>query len=80
REVPPLRYEVAAQLKKDFPDLEIVLNGGIKPLEACREHLQTCDGGMLGREAYHNPYLLAAVDSQLFGSEAPPLSRSEALL
>ena len=41
REVPPLRYEVAAQLKKDFPDLEIVLNGGIKTLEACREHLQT---------------------------------------
>lgn len=80
REVPPLRYEVAAQLKKDFPDLEIVLNGGIKTLEACREHLQTFDGVMLGREAYHNPYLLAAVDSQLFGSEAPPLSRSEALL
>ncbi|EVT85448.1 tRNA dihydrouridine(20/20a) synthase DusA [Pseudomonas aeruginosa] len=80
REVPPLRYEVAAQLKKDFPDLEIVLNGGIKTLEACREHLQTFDGVMLGREAYHNPYQLAAVDSQLFGSEAPPLSRSEALL
>ena len=55
REVPPLRYEVAAQLKKDFPDLEIVLNGGIKTLEACREHLQTFDGVMLGREAYHNP-------------------------
>ncbi len=79
REVPPLRYEVAAQLKKDFPDLEIVLNGGIKTLEACREHLQTFDGVMLGREAYHNPYLLAAVDSQLFGSEAPPLQSQRGL-
>ncbi|EXF45797.1 tRNA-dihydrouridine synthase A [Pseudomonas sp. BAY1663] len=59
REVPPLRYDVAAQLKRDFPDLEIVLNGGIKTLDECREHLRTFDGVMLGREAYHNPYLLA---------------------
>jgi tRNA-dihydrouridine synthase A len=79
REVPPLRYEVAAQLKQDFPDLEIVLNGGIKTLEQCHEHLQTFDGVMLGREAYHNPYLLAQVDQQLFGSDAPVLGRAEAL-
>ncbi len=52
--------------KADFPELEIVLNGGIKTLEACHEHLQTFDGVMLGREAYHNPYLLAEVDQQLF--------------
>jgi len=56
REVPPLRYDIAAQLKKDFPDLEIILNGGIKTLDECRAHLQTFDGVMLGREAYHNPY------------------------
>lgn len=79
-EVPPLRHEVAAQLKKNFPDLEIVPNGGIKTLKACRKHLQTFDGAMLGRETYRNPYLLAAVDSQLFGSEAPPFSRSKILL
>lgn len=79
REIPPLRYEVAAQLKADFPELEIVLNGGIKTLEQCQEHLQTFDGVMLGREAYHNPYLLAQVDQQLFGSTAPVISRLEAL-
>ena len=79
REVPPLRYEVAAQLKRDFPDLEIVLNGGIKTLEECHEHLHTFDGVMLGREAYHNPYLLAQVDRQLFGATPPALSRLEAM-
>ncbi|TXH90942.1 MAG: tRNA dihydrouridine(20/20a) synthase DusA [Pseudomonas sp.] len=79
REVPPLRYEVAAQLKQDFPDLEIVLNGGIKTLEECQQHLQTFDGVMLGREAYHNPYLLAHVDQQLFALERPVISRADAL-
>jgi len=79
REVPPLRYDIAAQLKRDFPHLEIILNGGIKTLEECREHLQTFDGVMLGREAYHNPYLLAQVDQQLFGSDSPVISRADAL-
>ncbi|MDP3816670.1 tRNA dihydrouridine(20/20a) synthase DusA [Pseudomonas sp.] len=79
REVPPLRYEVAAQLKQDFPELEIILNGGIKTLEECQQHLQTFDGVMLGREAYHNPYLLAQVDQLLFGASNPVLSRLEAM-
>ncbi len=79
REVPPLRYDVAAQLKQDFPELEIILNGGIKTLEDCQQHLQTFDGVMLGREAYHNPYLLAQVDQQLFGSTSAVLSRFEAM-
>ncbi|MGE7097158.1 tRNA dihydrouridine(20/20a) synthase DusA [Pseudomonas fulva] len=79
REVPPLRYDVAAQLKADFPDLEIVLNGGIKTLADCHTHLQTFDGVMLGREAYHNPYLLAEVDQQLLGSTAPVVTRTEVL-
>lgn len=79
REIPPLRYDVAAQLKRDFSDLEIILNGGIKTLDECREHLRTFDGVMLGREAYHNPYLLAAVDRELFGRDTLQVSRSEAL-
>ncbi|MCY1504854.1 tRNA-dihydrouridine(20/20a) synthase [compost metagenome] len=79
REVPPLRYDVAAQLKRDFADLEIILNGGIKTLDECRTHLETFDGVMLGREAYHNPYLLAQVDSELFGRGTPQISRAEAL-
>jgi len=78
REVPPLRYDIAAQLKQDFPALEIILNGGLKTLDDCQTQLKTFDGVMLGREAYHNPYLLAGVDQQLFGSSAAPLSRTEA--
>jgi tRNA-dihydrouridine synthase A len=79
RDIPPLRYDVVARLKEDFPELEIVLNGGIKTLEECQLHLQTFDGVMLGREAYHNPYLLAEVDTRLFGGTAPVISRSEVL-
>jgi tRNA-dihydrouridine synthase A len=79
REVPPLRYDIAAQLKQDFPALEIILNGGIKTLEECQQHLQTFDGVMLGREAYHNPYLLAQVDTQLFGEQGAVLSRLDAM-
>ncbi|WP_168184562.1 tRNA dihydrouridine(20/20a) synthase DusA [Pseudomonas sp. Bc-h] len=79
RDIPPLRYEVAAQLKQDFPDLEFILNGGIKTLEQCQEHLKTFDGVMLGREAYHNPYLLAEVDRELFGGSEPQITRAQAL-
>ena len=79
RDIPPLRYDVVAQLKTDFPRLEIVLNGGIKTLEDCRTHLQTFDGVMLGREAYHNPYLLAEVDRELFGATTPVIGRAEVI-
>ncbi|WP_271105823.1 tRNA dihydrouridine(20/20a) synthase DusA [Pseudomonas tohonis] len=79
REIPPLRYDVAAQLKKDFPDLELILNGGIKTLDECATHLEVFDGVMLGREAYHNPYLLAGVDARLFGGDRPQQTRAEAL-
>ena len=79
RDIPPLRYDVAAQVKKDFPELEIILNGGIKTLEQCQEHLQVFDGVMLGREAYHNPYILAEVDQQLFGSTDLVITRAQAL-
>ena len=68
REVPPLRYDVVYQLKKDFPDLDVVLNGGVTSIQAVKDVLQHVDGVMMGREAYHNPYLLAEVDSQLFDS------------
>lgn len=80
RDIPPLRYDVVAQLKNDFPNLEIILNGGIKTLEECQRHLTRFDGVMLGREAYHNPFLLAHVDQELFASETPALTRSGALM
>ena len=58
REIPPLRYEFAYQLKKDFPDLVIAVNGGIKTRAEIDAHLLHVDGVMIGREAYHNPYAL----------------------
>jgi tRNA-dihydrouridine synthase A len=77
REIPPLKYEYAYQLKRDFPHLEISINGGIKTLDEVEEHLKHVDGVMLGREAYHNPYVLAAVDSRFYGAQTPVLSREE---
>lgn len=80
RDVPPLRYEVVFQLKEDFPDLDIVLNGGITSLSQAEEALTRVDGVMIGREAYHNPYLLAEVDRRIFGeTDAPIVSREEIL-
>jgi tRNA-dihydrouridine synthase A len=79
REIPPLRYEVAAQLKQDFPHLEIVLNGGIMSLEQGLAHLAVFDGVMIGRAAYHDPYLLAQADALLFGDNHPIPSRHEVL-
>jgi tRNA-dihydrouridine synthase A len=77
REIPPLRYEVAYRLKKDFPELEIIINGGIKTLDEIDTHLTHVDGVMLGREAYHNPYLMAAFDARYYGDRTPPKSRAE---
>jgi tRNA-dihydrouridine synthase A len=79
REIPPLRYEVVYRLKQEFPELTIVINGGIKTLAECQQHLLEVDGVMLGREAYDNPYLLASVDRQLFGAATPVLTRAEVL-
>lgn len=77
REVPPLCYDVVFQLKRDFPQLEIVINGGITTLEQSKMLLEHVDGVMLGREVYQNPYLLAEVDRVLFGDDLPIGSREE---
>ena len=79
REIPPLRYEVVQQVKQDFPGLTVVLNGGVKSLEDSRSHLTWADGVMIGREAYQHPYLLAGVDSQIFGENTLPPTRREVL-
>ena len=75
RTIPPLDYGRVYRLKQDFPQLSIALNGGVASLEEAKLHLQFVDSVMLGRAAYHNPYLLAEVDSMLFDSKAPPPSR-----
>lgn len=68
REIPPLDYPRVYQLKRDFPHLTMSINGGIKSLEEAKAHLQHMDGVMVGREAYQNPGILAAVDREIFGS------------
>ncbi len=79
RDVPPLDYERVYQLKKDFPQLTIAINGGIKTLDECEIHLQHLDGVMLGREVYANPYLLSSVDQRLFADQSKILTRFEVL-
>ncbi len=79
REIPPLDYDRVYRLKQDFPELEIVINGGIQTVEACQEHLGRVDGVMLGRAVYHSPYLLAQVDRVIFGDNRPVPSRHEVL-
>lgn len=77
REIPPLVYENVYRLKRDFPGLTIALNGGVKTLAESQTHLQNVDGVMIGREAYHNPYILAGADAQLFGDAHAVASRAE---
>jgi tRNA-dihydrouridine synthase A len=79
RELPPLRYDVVYRIKQDFPRLQIILNGGIKTLVQACEQLSRVDGVMLGREAYHNPYLLADVDKLFYGDQRPAPSREQVL-
>ena len=70
RDVPPLQYDRVYRMKQRYPELNIVINGGIRSLEASLEHLQQVDGVMMGREAYQNPYILAGVDQRVFGDRA----------
>ena len=77
REIPPLDYPRAYQLKQDFADLNIAINGGVKTLEEAKEHLTYLDGVMVGREAYQNPYLLAQVDQDIFGLDTPVKKRTQ---
>ncbi|MFT4047428.1 MAG: tRNA dihydrouridine(20/20a) synthase DusA [Solimonas sp.] len=79
REIPPLRYEAVHRLKQEFPRLTVVLNGGVRGIDACETHLAQIDGVMLGREVYENPYMLAGVDARLFGDAHTVPSRDEVL-
>src|SRR5215207_4710305 len=80
REVPRLRYEVVHRLKRDFPGLTIVLNGGLDAWPVIDRELDRVDGVMLGRVAYHDPMFLAPVDWKLFGDDRPPPTRDQVLL
>ncbi|MFT5520453.1 MAG: tRNA-dihydrouridine synthase A [Enterobacterales bacterium] len=77
RDVPPLCYDRVYKIKETFPELEIIINGGIKTLEECEEHLKYVDGVMIGREAYHNPYMLIDVDEQFYQDSHDKPSRDD---
>lgn len=77
RDVPPLDYERVYQVKNDFSDLDISINGGIKSLKEANEHLMHIDGVMIGREIYNTPYMLATADSEIYNLTTPILTRSQ---
>jgi tRNA-dihydrouridine synthase A len=79
RDIPPLCYAVVRDLKRDFPALPIAINGGIETLDAAVEFLSDLDGVMIGRAAYHNPWILAEADRRVFGDEHPIPTRRQVL-
>ena len=75
REVPPLRYDLVHRLKREFPDLTIAINGGITTNQQVTDQLNSLDGVMVGREAYHNPWWLASWDADFLGEDSVALTR-----
>ena len=76
--IPPLKYDYVYRLKKDFPDEEIIINGGITSIDEIKTHLNKTDGVMIGRAAYHTPYFLAEIENEIFGNN-DVLSRQEVI-
>ena len=76
--IPPLKYDYVYDLKKDFPNEEIIINGGITSTDEIKDHLKSTDGVMIGRAAYHTPYLLADIEKDIFKNEDVP-SRQEVI-
>jgi tRNA-dihydrouridine synthase A len=79
REIPPLRYDVVKRLKEAFPQLPVIVNGGFRDLDSVREALSWCEGVMLGREAYHRPYVLAELHRALYPDTCKTPTREEML-
>ena len=79
REIPPLRYDVVKRLRLAFPQLQLIVNGGFRDVAPVKEALSWSDGVMLGREAYHRPFVLAELHNALYPEEAATLSREEML-
>ena len=67
--IPPLKYEIVYKLKKDFPNLEIIINGGITNTDQIKNHLKKVDGVMVGRSIYHSPYFLAEIEKTIYSTE-----------
>ena len=76
--IPPLKYDYVYRLKKDFPDEEIIINGGITSIDEINDHLKNTDGVMIGRAAYHTPYILADIEKKIFNNN-DVLSRQDVI-
>ena len=70
RHIPPLKYDYVYKLKGDFPNLNITINGGIKTIKECKNHLKFVDGIMIGRAAYENPFMIRDIDTEIYGVES----------
>lgn len=79
RTIPPLKYDYVYRIKEDFPELKIIINGGIDSLTEAKDHLQNVDGVMLGRAPYDNPMMLDDVDSEIFGEPKKQILRLDIL-
>jgi len=79
RNIPPLNYDKVYSIKNDFPNLEIVINGGIKSISEAKNHLNYVDGVMLGRAAYDNPFMLSEIDSEIYSNAKTDISRKDLL-
>ncbi len=79
RNIPPLNYEKVYSIKNDFPNLEIVINGGIKSINEAKNHLNYVDGVMLGRAAYDNPFMLSEIDSEIYSNAKTDISKKDLL-
>ncbi len=75
REIPPLNYDYVTRIKADFPDLEIVVNGGLQSIGDALAQLEVLDGAMIGRAAYHDPWILRDADRRVFGADDGPATR-----
>ena len=76
--IPPLKYDIVYRLKKDFPEEEVIINGGINSIYQIKNHLEKVDGVMIGRTAYHSPYFLAEIEKEIFNNHSIP-SRTEVI-
>ena len=76
--IPPLKYDIVYRLKKDFPEEEVIINGGINSIYQIKNHLEKVDGVMIGRTAYHSPYFLAEIEKEIFNNHNVP-SRTEVI-
>ena len=79
RNVPPLKYDYVYKLKQDFPELEIIINGGIKNIHDSLSHLEKVDGVMIGRAAYDNPFMLRDIETKFYKTDSSINSKKEIL-